>query len=100
MVLAFVLGTQFGILLVIMLAATAVIFVIFKTKNCRLVWWDNGRCARGIGGRSGIVVMVHSVAITLLRHGLTEANERKEYLGWTDSPLSERGRMEIEQVKS
>ena len=42
--------------------------------------------------------MVHSVAITLLRHGLTEANERREYLGWTDSPLSERGRMEIQQV--
>ncbi len=44
--------------------------------------------------------MVHSVAITLLRHGLTEANERKEYLGWTDSPLSERGRMEISQLKA
>ena len=43
--------------------------------------------------------MVHTVAITLLRHGLTEANERKEYLGWTDSPLSEQGRMEIEQLK-
>ena len=46
------------------------------------------------------MVMVHSVAITLLRHGLTEANERKEYLGWTDSPLSERGRMEISQLKA
>ena len=46
------------------------------------------------------MVMVHSVAITLLRHGLTEANERKEYLGWTDSPLSERGRMEINKLKA
>ena len=46
------------------------------------------------------MVMVHSVAITLLRHGLTEANERKEYLGWTDSPLSERGRMEISKLKA
>lgn len=36
--------------------------------------------------------MVHPVVITLLRHGLTEANERKEYLGWTDSPLSKRGK--------
>ncbi|MDZ5474214.1 histidine phosphatase family protein [Bacillus sp. 31A1R] len=27
------------------------------------------------------------VVITLFRHGLTEANRRKEYLGWTDSPL-------------
>lgn len=31
------------------------------------------------------------VAITLLRHGLTEENERKAYIGWTDSPLSEKG---------
>jgi alpha-ribazole phosphatase len=45
------------------------------------------------------MVMVHSVAITLLRHGLTEANERREYLGWTDSPLSERGRVDIQQIK-
>ena len=35
--------------------------------------------------------MADSVAITLFRHGLTEANERKAYLGWTDSPLSEHG---------
>lgn len=45
------------------------------------------------------MVMVHSVAITLLRHGLTEANERKEYLGWTDSPLSEKGLKEICMLK-
>ncbi len=43
--------------------------------------------------------MVHTVAITLLRHGLTEANERKEYLGWSDSPLSKRGKIDMEQVK-
>lgn len=43
--------------------------------------------------------MVHSVAITLLRHGLTEANERREYLGWTDSPLSVKGRKQIQQIK-
>ncbi|MGE7765410.1 histidine phosphatase family protein [Peribacillus sp. NPDC096540] len=39
--------------------------------------------------------MADSVAITLLRHGLTEANERKSYLGWTDSPLSIKGEKEI-----
>lgn len=31
--------------------------------------------------------MVHGLAITLFRHGMTEANNRREYLGWTDSPL-------------
>ena len=40
-----------------------------------------------------------SVAITLLRHGLTEANERKAYLGWTDSPLSMKGKREIRELK-
>lgn len=44
------------------------------------------------------MVMVHSVAISLLRHGLTEANERREYLGWTDSPLSKQGRIKIQQL--
>ncbi|CAH0242137.1 Adenosylcobalamin/alpha-ribazole phosphatase [Peribacillus sp. Bi96] len=39
--------------------------------------------------------MADTVAITLLRHGLTEANERKSYLGWTDSPLSIEGEKEI-----
>jgi len=28
------------------------------------------------------------VVIALFRHGVTEANKRKEYLGWNDSPLS------------
>lgn len=27
------------------------------------------------------------MAITLFRHGITEANKRQEYLGWGDSPL-------------
>ncbi|USK85061.1 histidine phosphatase family protein [Peribacillus asahii] len=44
------------------------------------------------------MVMVHSMAITLLRHGLTEANERKAYLGWTDSPLSEGGKADIQAL--
>lgn len=44
--------------------------------------------------------MVHSVAITLFRHGLTEANERKAYIGWTDSPLSKRGKLEIGKLQA
>lgn len=43
--------------------------------------------------------MADSVAITLLRHGLTEANERKAYLGWTDSPLSMEGKRDIQELK-
>ncbi|WP_286201496.1 histidine phosphatase family protein [Bacillus sp. ISL-4] len=39
------------------------------------------------------------MAITLLRHGLTEANERKAYLGWTDSPLSVKGEKEILELR-
>ncbi|MGJ9457779.1 histidine phosphatase family protein [Oceanobacillus sp. CF4.6] len=31
--------------------------------------------------------MDDTVAITLFRHGLTEENKRKAYLGWNDSPL-------------
>ncbi|MDQ6597400.1 histidine phosphatase family protein [Bacillus salipaludis] len=31
--------------------------------------------------------MDDSVVIALFRHGLTEANKRKAYLGWTDSPI-------------
>ena len=38
--------------------------------------------------------MDNGMAITLFRHGMTEANKRREYLGWTDSPLlqEEQGR--------
>lgn len=32
------------------------------------------------------------VAVGLFRHGITEANERKQFCGWTDVPLSESGR--------
>ncbi|MBY0121187.1 histidine phosphatase family protein [Bacillus sp. S/N-304-OC-R1] len=38
--------------------------------------------------------MDDAVVIALFRHGLTEANRRREYLGWTDSPLCE----DIERV--
>ncbi|WP_246589530.1 histidine phosphatase family protein [Desertibacillus haloalkaliphilus] len=36
------------------------------------------------------------VAITLLRHGLTKANEEKRYLGWSDVGLSEKGRKQLQ----
>lgn len=41
------------------------------------------------------MVMADIVAVTLLRHGLTEANERRAYLGWTDSPISVEGEKQI-----
>ncbi|MFE4809944.1 histidine phosphatase family protein [Peribacillus simplex] len=43
--------------------------------------------------------MADIVAITLLRHGLTEANERKAYLGWTDSPLSVKGEKDLLELR-
>lgn len=33
--------------------------------------------------------MANTVVITLFRHGLTEGNKRKAYMGWNDSPLCE-----------
>lgn len=32
------------------------------------------------------------LVVTLLRHGLTKENDRSAYIGWTDCPLSEKGR--------
>jgi len=34
-----------------------------------------------------MVVMDDVVVMALCRHGLTEANKKRAYLGWTDSPL-------------
>lgn len=39
--------------------------------------------------------MDESLAITLLRHGLTEENERHAYIGWSDFSLSEKGRKQL-----
>ena len=39
------------------------------------------------------------INITLIRHGKTEANKRKAYLGLTDEPLSEEGIAELEGYK-
>lgn len=38
------------------------------------------------------------MTIYLIRHGKTEANERRFYCGSTDLPLSEAGRAELEQL--
>ncbi|MGD6818824.1 histidine phosphatase family protein [Metabacillus sp. 113a] len=35
------------------------------------------------------------VAVTLLRHGLTEKNSRNAYIGWTDDPLSKEGEEQL-----
>ncbi len=39
-----------------------------------------------------------TVAITLFRHGVTEANKRRAYLGWTDSPLCAVAKKEIREL--
>ena len=33
--------------------------------------------------------MDDAVVVALFRHGLTEENKRKAYIGWTDSPICE-----------
>jgi alpha-ribazole phosphatase len=35
--------------------------------------------------------MVHTLAITLLRHGITEDNRKNRFIGWSDVPLSLEG---------
>lgn len=40
--------------------------------------------------------MVRTLAVTLLRHGLTNENVKKKYVGWTDVPLSAAGINELE----
>ncbi|WP_229722203.1 histidine phosphatase family protein [Priestia taiwanensis] len=36
--------------------------------------------------------MVRSLVITILRHGMTEENKQKQYIGWSDVRLCEEGR--------
>ncbi len=43
--------------------------------------------------------MVRTVAITLLRHGLTEENLEKRFLGWSDPYLCADGREQIYELK-
>lgn len=39
------------------------------------------------------------VVITLFRHGLTEGNQRKAYMGWNDSPLSAEGKRALSRYQ-
>lgn len=39
------------------------------------------------------------LAISLYRHGMTKENERSAYIGWTDSPLSVKGKRDIKRLK-
>lgn len=39
------------------------------------------------------------VSVTLLRHGITKANEQKKYLGWGDPPLSANGIKHLKTCK-
>ncbi|WP_152656886.1 histidine phosphatase family protein [Oceanobacillus sp. CFH 90083] len=41
--------------------------------------------------------MADTIAVTLLRHGITKANQEKRYIGWTDMPLVPE---EIERLQS
>jgi alpha-ribazole phosphatase len=36
------------------------------------------------------------LVVTCIRHGLTEGNEQKAYIGWTDQPLSESGKKQLQ----
>lgn len=38
------------------------------------------------------------LVVSLLRHGLTLENERKAYIGWLDSPLSEAGKQQLKTM--
>lgn len=40
--------------------------------------------------------MDERVVITLIRHGVTAANQAKQYLGWDDEPLSQAGKDQLE----
>jgi len=44
------------------------------------------------------MAMVHRLAVTLIRHGLTKANQEKRYVGSSDPPLSEEGKIELEKL--
>lgn len=39
------------------------------------------------------------MVITLFRHGLTEGNKRRAYMGWNDSPLSEEAVTQLTAIK-
>ena len=39
--------------------------------------------------------MDDAVVVALFRHGVTEENKRKAYMGWTDSPICEDAREDL-----
>ncbi|WP_121609984.1 histidine phosphatase family protein [Mesobacillus foraminis] len=43
--------------------------------------------------------MDDTVAVSLFRHGLTEENKRRAYLGWSDSPLCPEAKKELKLEK-
>ena len=43
--------------------------------------------------------MADIVAVTLLRHGVTQANLEKRYLGWTDIPIIEEAKRKLQESK-
>jgi alpha-ribazole phosphatase len=42
--------------------------------------------------------MVYDLAVTLLRHGLTNENEQKQYIGWSDVSLSGNGVRQLKEL--
>lgn len=46
-----------------------------------------------------MVVMDDYLVVTLLRHGITDDNERHAYIGWTDSPLNQSGRQSLDMLR-
>ena len=43
--------------------------------------------------------MGNPLVLTLIRHGLTQYNDEKRYLGWLDLPLSEKGKKQLEKSR-
>ncbi|MBB6447688.1 histidine phosphatase family protein [Bacillus benzoevorans] len=43
--------------------------------------------------------MADAVVVALYRHGITEENKRRAFLGWTDAPLSDDAIVELENRK-
>ncbi|MFV8828438.1 histidine phosphatase family protein [Alkalihalobacterium sp. APHAB7] len=43
--------------------------------------------------------MARRLAVTLLRHSLTDYNEQKRYLGWTDIPINDKGKQLLAELK-
>lgn len=40
------------------------------------------------------------VVLSLYRHGITEANQKKIYIGWTDVPVAEEGKERLAQTRT